>query len=134
MRAGAWLKTFLESPNRQVAYLCQKTLQYDPYREQWEKRLSRYFMFHIRMNARGSRAMFNREIGKLLKELSLIIDERFPQRTRDRFEKALTRLVEDRQIDAWLYKAEMQLPARNWLGTWLEQSITVYVAPDSTYR
>jgi hypothetical protein len=78
MRAGSWLKIFLESPNRQVAYLCQKTLQYDPYREQWEKRLSRYFMFHVRMNARGSRVMFNREIGKLLKELSLAIEEDKP--------------------------------------------------------
>ena len=129
MRAGSWLKVFLESPNRQVAYLCQKTLQYDPYREHWEKRLSRYLMFHLRMNAGGSSVMFNREIGKLLKELSLPIDERFPQRTRDCFEKALTKLVEDRQIDAWQYKAEVQLPTRNWLGTWLEQSITVYVAP-----
>jgi hypothetical protein len=62
------------------------------------------------------------------KELSLPIDERFPQRTRDRFEKALTQLVEDRQIEAWQYKAEVQLPARHWLGTWLEQSITVSVA------
>jgi hypothetical protein len=129
MRAGAWLKTFLESPNRQVASLCQKTLQYDPYREQWEKRLSRYFMFHLRMNARGSSVAFNREIGKLLKELSLFLEEERPQRTRDRFEKALNRLVEDRQIDAWKYKEDIHLPARNWLGTWLEHSITVYVAP-----
>ena len=129
IRAGSWLKIFLESPNRQVAYLCQKTLQYDPYREHWEKRLSRYFLFHLRMNARGSSVVFNREIGKLLKELSLPIEEERPQRTRDRFEKALNKLVEDRQLDAWQYKAEGQLPARHWLGTWLKQNITVYVAP-----
>ena len=129
MRAGSWLKIFLESPNRQVASLCQKTLQYDPYREQWEKRLSRYLLFHLRMNARGSTVVFNREIGKLLKELSLPIEEERPQRTRDRFEKALNRLVEDRQIDVWQYKAEVQLPTRHWLGTWLKQNITVYVAP-----
>ena len=129
IRAGSWLKIFLESPNRQVAYLCQKTLQYDPYRQQWEKRLSRYFMFHIRMNAGGSSVVFNREIGKLLKELSLPIEEEKPQRTRDRFEKALTQLVEDRQIDAWHNKQQVPLPARHWLGTWLEQSITVSVAP-----
>src|SRR5262249_34498437 len=27
IRAGSWLKTFLEAPNRQVAYLCQKIIQ-----------------------------------------------------------------------------------------------------------
>jgi hypothetical protein len=113
-----------------VAYLCQKTLQYDPYRQLWEKRLSRYFMFHGRLNTRaGGGAIFNREIGPLLNELSLDIEEGRPQRTRDRFEKALNTLVEDGQINGWKYKEEIQLPARGWLPTWLSQMVTITIAP-----
>lgn len=129
IRPGSWLRTFLESPNRQVANLCQKSLQYDPYREQWEKRLSRYFMFHGHINTHGGGGVFNREIGKLLQEVSLEQNQRDPQRTRNRFEKAMNTLVEDKIIQEWEYAEEVSLPARGWLATWLEQRITVHIAP-----
>jgi hypothetical protein len=129
IRPGSWLRTFLENPNRQVANLCQKSLQYDPYREQWEKRLSRYFMFHGHINTHGGGGTFNREIGKMLQDLSLEVNDRFPQRTRDRFEKAMNTLVRDKIIQEWSYEVEVSLPARGWLTTWLGQKITVHIAP-----
>ena len=128
IRPGDWLRTFLESPDRYVAWLCQRTLQYDPYREQWEKRLSKYFMFHMRMNAAGG-GKFNRKIGPLLSELSLPINRRDPERTKQRFEKAMNRLVSDRQIDDWAYAEKIDYKARGWVETWLTNKITVYIAP-----
>ena len=128
IRSGEWLNTFLSKQNRYVAYLCQQALKYDPYREQWEKRLARYFFFHIRMNA-ASGGIFNREIGKMIDELSLPTEEDRPQRTKDRFEKAMNRLVQDGQIDGWEYKEKIEYKARGWVKTWLQTRITVYVAP-----
>jgi hypothetical protein len=125
VRAGEWLEPFLK--NRQVAYLCQQALEYDPHNELWEKRLARYFFFHFRMNARAG--AFNREIGKLMETLSLPTNQRFPERTRQRFEKTLNRLHADKQIDGWEYTEQVELPARGWLPTWLQQKIRIYIAP-----
>jgi len=125
VRAGKWLEPFLE--NRQVSFLCKRALEYDPHNEMWEKRLARYFFFHFRMNARSG--AFNREIGKLVETLSLPINQRFPERTRQRFEKAMNRLKEDCQIDGWEYDTAINYPARGWLPTWLEQKIRIYIAP-----
>lgn len=129
IRPGSWLRTFLENPNRQVANLCQKSLQYNPEKEQWEKRLSRYFMFHGHINTHGGGGTFNREIGKLLQETSLETNERFPQRTRDRFEKTMNTLVADKIIQEWEYAENVSLPPRGWLPTWLEQMVTIHIAP-----
>ncbi len=82
---------------------------------------------HFRMNARSG--AFNREIGKLVETLSLPINQRFPERTRQRFEKAMNRLKEDCQIDGWEYDTTINYPARGWLPTWLEQKIRIYIAP-----
>jgi hypothetical protein len=129
IRPGSWLRTFLENPNRQVANLCQKSLQYNPEKEQWEKRLARYFMFHGHINTHGGGGVFNREIGKILQEVSLELNERFPQRTQDRFEKAMNTLVKDNIIQEWCYANDVSLPAKKWLTTWLEQMITIHIAP-----
>ena len=129
IRPGSWLRTFLENPNRQVANLCQKSLQYDPYREQWEKRLSRYFMFHGHINTHGGGGVFNREIGRLLQETSLELNQRNPQWTRNRFEKAMSVLVADKIIQEWDYAEGFSLPSKGWLATWLDQKITIHIAP-----
>jgi hypothetical protein len=128
IRFGDWLEPYLDGASKQIGFICQKSLEYDPYREKWEKRLSRYFCFHIRMN--GRHGVISREIGTLLESLTLPIDTRFPERnTRQRFEKALDRLVADRQIDGWEYKDEPIYPSKGWLPTWLKQSIRIYFAP-----
>lgn len=130
VQAGTWLKTFLEKPNRHVAYLCHQALKYDPHNEMWEKRLAYYTMFHARMNVHGGGGVFHREIEKLLNELSLPIDPRFPERnTKQRFEKALNRLKEDRQIDDWEYIQEGALQPRKWLATWLKWKVRIFIAP-----
>jgi len=122
---GSWLDPFLQGANRQVAWLLQQVLSYDPYHQMWEKRLGRYFTFHMRMDPRGNTTM-TREIGVLIEELSLPINFRDPERTRQRLEKALKYLVADGIISSWNYHAENpKLPSRKWLETWLHCKIQV---------
>ncbi len=119
---------FSRGPINRLDFSVNKHLKYDPHNEKWEKRLARYFLFHMRMN--GRIGVVNREIGPLLETLSLPIDTRFPERnTKQRFEKAMNRLVDDKQIDGWEYAEDMTLPARGWLPTWLNQKISIYFAP-----
>jgi len=86
-------------------------------------------MFHGHINTHGGGGTFNREIGKMLQEISLSAEKDNPQRTKNRFEKAMNTLVADKIIQEWCYEAEVSLPARGWLATWLEQKITVHIAP-----
>jgi hypothetical protein len=126
-RQSSWMVPFLEGSNRFTGLLFQKVLQYDPYHEVWEKRLSRHFMFWLRTNASHEKkpALV---IGDLLAELNLGIEEDRPQRTRDRFEKAMDRLASDGLL-TWDYKEKIELPPRKWLSTWLQQQITVEDPP-----
>ncbi len=103
-KMGTWLTRFLDGPNRQVAWLCQQALKYDPVQERWEKRLARFFTLHLlRINATRSAASITRNVGKLISELGLPVEARNPERTRKRFEQALDRLVADKQIGMWRY-------------------------------
>lgn len=128
-RPGRWIEPFLEIPNRQVALLLQQALEYDPYHQLWEKRLARYFTFHLRIGATDS-APLRRKVGRMLEELSLPVDRRNPERCRRRFEEAMAHLLADGIIAHWAYTAESRgalepakLPARGWLPTWLNVTI-----------
>jgi hypothetical protein len=128
-RLGRCVREYLDGPNRQVAGLLQQALQYDPYRERWEKRLALYFMFHLRMDQK-QRGPLRRPIGKLLQDLNLPLDDRNPQRCRARFETAMNRVTQDGCIGGWAYADPPQakakvMPARGWLPTWLALKIDV---------
>lgn len=130
---GSWIDPFLQNPNRQVAWLLQQVLSYDPYHETWEKRLARYFTFHLRMNAVGGGTTIVRQVGALIRELSLPVDYRNPEKTKQRLEKAMKRLVEDGQIDDWTYLEDLALlPSRKWIDIWLTYNVQVHAAPIAT--
>ena len=132
---GAWLDPFLQGANREVAWLLKQVLSYDPYHELWEKRLARYFTFHMRLNAEKGGTTITREIGRLIEELSLPVNHRDPEKTRQRFEKALKRLEADSIISEWTYhKDNPKLPLRRWLETWLTSSVQVTTAPFTSNR
>lgn len=131
-KPGTWATPFLAKPNLHFALLCQTALQYDPYREQWEKRLARYYLFYLRISGGPiyGGTTIRRAVGDLLTELELPVDTDHPQRTRKRFEQALVRLVADRVIDAWGYdKDNPELPRRNWLPGWQQWGVYVTAAP-----
>jgi hypothetical protein len=133
IKAGDWLMEYLDAP-RYTAWLCDQSLKYDPHNEQWEKRLSRYFLFFLRINARHSTATLTRSVEELVQANSLPLDKTNPQRARDRFEKAMNRLLDDKQIDAWEYVPESMtdLPAKKWLEVWLKWQVRISVQTRQT--
>lgn len=127
-RPGKCLEPFLSGPNRQTAYLLQQALSYDPLREFWEKRLARLVTFHLRMSAQGG--CITRQLRSIFDELSLPLNRNDPDKTRQRFEKALNRLQADAQISQWSYQeALVKLPPKRWFDTWLDFHIQITVAP-----
>ncbi len=122
-RESTWMLPFLEGPNRFTAPLLRGILAYDPYRQTWEKRLAKHFLWWFRANRQ--KGIPSIRIQTLFDECHLPIDKRNPQRTRDRFEEAMNRLHADGHLSAWEYEEEARLPARGWLTTWLCSSIAV---------
>jgi hypothetical protein len=133
-KIGTWIEPFLKEPNRQVAWLLQQALSYDPYHEKWEKRLARYFTFHLRINI-SKRETITRKVGDLIDELSLPVDHRHPERTKQRFGRAMDRLVDDGQISSWKYaEANALLPASKWLETWRAHQVVVAATAEITSK
>ncbi len=128
IRAGAWLMEYLQAP-RYIAWLCEKSLCYDPENERWEKRLSRYVLFFLRINSRHGGRTLVRCVDELLQANSLPLDKENPLRSRQRLEKALDRLLADQQMESWEYvpASMMALPARKWLEAWLQWHVRIVV-------
>lgn len=123
-RESNWMLPFLEGPYRFTGTLLSRTLNYDPSREFWEKRLAKYFMVYLRINAGRYRPI---KIQELFTRLNLPINhDRNKHRTRDRFEKAMNTMVEHGHIHSWRCKEDVnQLSAHNWLTNWLNYHIIV---------
>ena len=122
---------FLLGPGRQLALLSSGALRYDPYRQRAEKRLARYLSWQWRVGAHSGDFIRTYRVSTLLHELGLHVDGEHPVRTRERFEKALDCLHQDRMISSWQYGERWRedLPRENWVPLWLEARIVVE-APD----
>lgn len=143
IKESPWMQPFIQGTNRMVGTLLQETLKFDPKNHKWEKRLSKYLMFHLLMNQR--RASISRNIAALLTELTLDVNERYQQRTRDRFEKALNTLKTVGYFKQWRYGISQDkkivpistndlnrlLDNQKWLHTWLTFYI-IFDAPDDS--
>jgi hypothetical protein len=130
-KPGNWARPFLRKEFRQTALLVKRSLQYDPYREDWEKRLARYLTFHWRIEAKYANYDQPYRVGTLLAAINKEPNLRFPHRTRNRLEKALDRLQQDDVISCWEYGTwdEGTLPPKNWLPTWLKWTVQVSPPP-----
>lgn len=129
-RIGTWIEPFLIGPNTHMAWLCQQALRYNPEKELLEKRLARYFLFHLRIYAAQQQQTIVRSIHTLFHELTLPVDTRNPERTRQRFERALERLVQDRQLDEWGYlETNPPLPRTEWLPVWFSWKMRFSATP-----
>lgn len=118
---GEWQQLYLTGANRQIGYMALQIIRYDPHNEAWEKRLGQYLFFHLRMNHQH----VVRTIGNLITELGLSVDNRNPEKTKTRFEKAMNTLQADGIISLWEYQETTELLARHWLQTWLERKVSV---------
>jgi hypothetical protein len=137
-RESSWLVPFIQGSNAYTGSIMQDCFMFDPYHEKWEKRLSKHFFFWLRTNAQNQdKASIS--IRELFEKYDLQIDRRNPQRTRERFERAMNVLAgkEPRIIGSkdiliphlkWTYANGFDpkdLPSRKWLETWLSQKICV---------
>jgi len=124
VKPGAVFAPFLFGPGRQTALLSCKALQYDFYRQKWEKRIARYLAWIWRINRSNRRETLRVE--KLLEAAAVEIDKNRPGRTRDRLHKALNQLKEDGIITAWKEDTDEGLTARRgWWREWLESKVII---------
>lgn len=96
LRPGDVFCEFLLGPGRDVVLLSRKALEYDPYRQEVEKRLARFFAYHWRGTAGGESPRFT--VSKLLEAAHKTPSARHPHKTKQRLERALLTLAVDRVI------------------------------------
>ena len=133
-RPGAVFGQFLFGPGRQTALLSSRALEYDPYRQDVEKRLARYLSWQWRVQA--AQGSYGRpfKFRTLLDACGYEIDSEHPSRTRERLEKALDTLTNDHIIESWQWDDYNEDIAgqRGWaehLPNW-----TVLITPPETIR
>lgn len=131
-RPGAVFGQFLYGPGRQTALLSARAVEYDPYRHDWEKRLARYLSWQWRIQASRGNYLRSFKIRTILDAVGKTIDERNPQRTRERLEKAFDTLIEDRIVQAWQWDQwdEAIMQEKSWVGRWLDWTVIIE-PPDS---
>lgn len=118
---------FLNGSGRQVALLSIKALQYNPYKQLWEKRLTRYLSWRWRTQARKGTFLQPNKTSTLLEAIGEKLNTRTPSRTRERFEKALDILLEDGVIASWHYEKwdESIADFKGWANIWLNSMILI---------
>ncbi|MBM7599974.1 DNA-binding transcriptional regulator YiaG [Virgibacillus halotolerans] len=126
---GEVFANFLRGSGRQVAFLPIQALQYNPYHEVWEKKLTRYLSWRWRTQARGGDYLQPHKISTLLDAIGLEMNGRTPSRTRERLEKAFDILLEDGVIASWQYEKWNEDIAMNngWSRIW--ENATIIIDP-----
>ena len=128
LRPGDVFARFLFGAGRQTALLASQALAYDPEKERWEKRLTRYFSWQWRIR-QGRGAYLNPFlVSTLLTATGVEIDTRNPGRTRNRLEKALDRLHTDGVLTGWQYSDDTGAAVdlqRGWWRRWLNAKVLI---------
>lgn len=131
---GRVFGAFLQTVGRQTALLAHKALQYDPYRQEPEKKLTYYLSWQWRVRAREANYEQPFSVQRLLNEAGIETSVNDPARTKDRLEKALDQLRDDKIVNGWDYNAEQWDEERDggkrgWRAVWLNATIVIE-APD----
>lgn len=133
IRPGGVFARFLFGPGRQTALLALKALEYDPYYEKWEKRLTRYFSYQWRIR-QGSKSYFQPfTVETLLKAIGEEVDTKNPIKTKKRLEKALNRITKDGVMGSWRYVVGMDesiVGKKGWWKKWLTWKVVIEPAKE----
>jgi ribosome-binding protein aMBF1 (putative translation factor) len=126
---GKLFARFLLGPGQQTALLSIKAVEYDPYRQRWEKRLTRYLSWQWRIQASHGDYTRSYRVSTLLEAVGVEANQKRPGETRDRLEKALDILQEDNVLAQWHYDSqkwkEEWSGLRGWVNAWLQATIIV---------
>lgn len=128
LRPGAVFLPFLMGAGRALAPLSKVALQFDPYRQKLEKRLTRYltWIWRIRQSKGGYLQPFL--VSTLLESTKTELDSKNPAKTRERFEKALDVLKESKIISSWSHTEGTDysiLGQRGWVEQWLNWKVAI---------
>lgn len=113
---------------RETALLSVKALQFDPYRQQLEKRLTTYFSWQWRIRQLRGDYDAPYRVQTLLDWLGEAPDKKNPLRTKERLERALNTLRQENIIAAWNYGADARpeiVGRRGWVEQWLRWGVHV---------
>lgn len=110
-RPGVIFANFLYGVGRQTALLSRKAVEYDPYRQSWEKRLTRYLSWQWRVEATRPDSERSFRVETLLDAVGETWNRQDGRRLKERLEKALKQLAADHVIASWAWN-EPENPAR----------------------
>jgi hypothetical protein len=105
-RPGQVFAYFLAGPGRQTALLSAKALQYDPYRQKWEKRLTRYLSWQWRCAAHSGDYLQPFAVTTLLTAVGTTVQRRRLSEQRTHLEQTLDTIQRDHAITTWQYAQE----------------------------
>ncbi|MEJ1928674.1 helix-turn-helix transcriptional regulator [Nostoc sp. NIES-2111] len=127
IRPGVLFGYFLFGHGRQIALLSAKAVEYDRIRQDWEKRLARYFSWQWRNDALNQRSSRKFLVRTLLDNTGKTVDPLHPKRTRLRLEKALDVLTMDKVIEGWRWDSESPRfgDSQRWSEYWLSWSVEI---------
>ncbi|MCB1084230.1 MAG: helix-turn-helix transcriptional regulator, partial [Simkania sp.] len=128
LRPGDIFSKFLMGPGRQTALLAQKALEYDPYRQKYEKRLARYLSYQWRVRQKDQNYLYPFTVETLLNAASINLKTKNLSWIKDRLEKVLDTLVHDYILENWEYGEgfdESIIGKRGWLKKWLKWKVLV---------
>lgn len=128
VRPGDVFSKFLFGAGRQTALLAQKALEYDPYRQKFEKRLARYLAYQWRIRQQGGNYLQPFMVETLLNAIGLEINQKHPNRAKEILEKILDTLLKDNLIKGWQYENgidESIVGKRDWSKEWIQWKIFI---------
>ncbi|MFC3882008.1 helix-turn-helix domain-containing protein [Bacillus songklensis] len=134
IKPGQILANYLYGSTNSVGYLSLKALEYNPEKEKYHKRLTRYLSWQWRI--RKSKRDFLRpySIGGekgLLSVMEFKVENRYASRTKDGFEKVLNTLKDDGVIGDWEYEGGIDETIigrkKGWLENyWLHLKVVIH--------
>ena len=113
---------------RETALLSVKALQFDPYRQQLEKRLTTYFSWQWRIRQLRGDYDTPYRVKTLLDWLGESPDKKNPLRTKERLERAFNTLKQENIIADWCYGRDAQpeiVGKRGWVEHWLRWGVHI---------
>ena len=128
IRPGDVFAKFLIGPGRQTALVSQMALHYDPYRQYWEKRITRFLAYLWRIRGGRNDYLAPISVEALLQGAGLLVNKRNPKKTRSRLEKALDQLGQDGVIRSWRYVPQVnEKPTgrKGWSKVWVSWKVQI---------
>ncbi|MCM3541331.1 helix-turn-helix domain-containing protein [Priestia endophytica] len=136
IKPGEIMAHYLYGSKKSSGYFALKTLQYNPVKQKYHKRLARYLSWQWRIRQKKSDYLRPFSIGGergILQVIGLEINERHPNRTKETFEGVLDILQKDGVIKRWEYErgydeTSVGTSNKGWLRNyWLK--IKVHIEP-----